>query len=52
MTPSTVQSKILQGALDPSNEEDNRTIVDSLDWKKLGDKCAGYFRQAPTVDFM
>ena len=52
MTPKPVQNRILQGELDEEQDEDRRMILDSLDWKKLDKKCAGYFKRAPTVDFM
>lgn len=52
MTPKIVQNKIFQGELDPDCEDDKREILNSLDWKKLDEKCARYFKRAPTVDFM
>ena len=52
MTPKVIQTRILQRELDKENEDDKRVILDSLDWKKLDRKCAGYFKTAPTVDFM
>ena len=50
MSPKRLQS--LQQGNEEEDEEARRKKLDSLDWKKLGKKCAEYFRRAPTVDFM
>ena len=41
-----------RNTVNDDDEDVKEKFLDSLDWMKLGKRCAGCFKRAPTVDFM
>lgn len=52
MSPKRLQALQAREDDDDDDEEILRHKLDSLEWNRLGDKCAGAFRRTPCVDFM